>query len=717
MGSRGRAVGAVTLGLVLLAMAPPGRTQEASDHRLNALLGVTSASGDASTRVLRIRGRQLLGGAGDAGLVAVRLGGIELAVVSASEEGIEAELPAELGAGRYALLVSLAGERAWGSEVTIAAEPLPISPESEEPLRLREGRGDLSALTLELRGEGFTSPESVSTSVTLSDVPLVLVSTSATLIQAQLPGGTLAGSYRVRVMREEPGSGGPGSAGGARVWTDALDVALVAPGAAGDITAVTTPVSGGLAGGAASGDVSLGLRTCAADQVLKSSGSAWACAADADADTGVNAVVNGGGVTGSIASRTLTLGSTATAANTAGAIVARDGSGNFAAGTITSAGNLALPNTTSASVGVITKGGTPFLHNAGTANTFIGAGAGNQASPGVGNTAVGSNALAAASTGASNSAFGRDALSSNTGLNNSAFGAYALDTNTTGGSNSAFGYSALAANTVGSYNSGFGQRALASNTTGLGNSAFGGDALALTTTGEWNAAFGDTALGSNVAGDNNSAHGSGALSSLATGSDNTAQGYAALPFLASGDRNVAIGSRAGWNLTGGSNNIYIANIGVASESNTIRIGESQSATYIDGISGATSASGVAVFVNSTGKLGTVTSSARYKEGIADMARESEVLMKLRPVSFYYRDELDETHTRQYGLVAEEVAEVAPELVVRDEAGAPQTVRYHFVNAMLLNEVQRQQRRLETQEAELRELRAEVAALAARQGRE
>ena len=147
-----------------------------------------------------------------------------------------------------------------------------------------------------------------------------------------------------------------------------------------------------------------------------------------------------------------------------------------------------------------------------------------------------------------------------------------------------------------------------------------------------------------------------------------------------------------------SNNIYIGNAGVAGESNTIRIGidRNQTAAFIAGISGKTSASGVAVFVNSAGQLGTSTSSRRFKHEIADMGAESDLLMKLRPVAFYYKPELDETQTRQYGLVAEEVAQVAPQLVVYDKDGAPQTVRYHFVNAMLLNEVQKQQRLLEEQ---------------------
>ena len=109
------------------------------------------------------------------------------------------------------------------------------------------------------------------------------------------------------------------------------------------------------------------------------------------------------------------------------------------------------------------------------------------------------------------------------------------------------------------------------------------------------------------------------------------------------------------------------------------------AAFIDGIFGQTSASGIAVFVNSSGKLGTTTSSRRYKEEIVDIAQESDVLMHLRPVAFVYKPEIDATRTPQYGLIAEEVAEVAPQLAVFDKDGRPETVRYHFVNAMLLNE--------------------------------
>jgi hypothetical protein len=384
-------------------------------------------------------------------------------------------------------------------------------------------------------------------------------------------------------------------------------------------------------------------------------------------------------------------------------------------------GNLALPNTNMAgSAGLVTLGGTPFLHNFGSNNTFVGASAGNVSLGGANNTAVGASALNASTTGLNNSAFGFQALlSDTTGSGNAAFGFTALTANTTACCNSAFGSGALQLNTGGS-NSAFGSQALQSNTTGGSNDAFGGAALFQNTTGGSNAAFGDSALAFNTTGSNNAAFGRDALIHNTTGGSNAAFGVTALLNLTSGGSNIAIGQNAGSNLTAAeSNDIYIGNTGVAGESNTIRIGSNQTATFMAGISGATSASGVAVLVNTSGQLGTTTSSRRFKEEIADLGGESDLLMKLRPVAFYYKPELDETHTRQYGLVAEEVAQVAPQLVVFDKDGAPQTVRYHFVNAMLLNEVQKQRqlvkeqsRTIVQQESKIQDLEARLARLEA-----
>jgi hypothetical protein len=319
------------------------------------------------------------------------------------------------------------------------------------------------------------------------------------------------------------------------------------------------------------------------------------------------------------------------------------------------------------------------------------------------NTLLGADALGKNTTGHDNTATGSSALASNTtGEYNTATGAEALRSSTTGADNSAFGYQALANNTTGSYNSAVGVGALASNTIGQQNSAVGFQALNSNTTGQQNSAFGYSALAQNTTGWHNSAFGNLALNSNTTG-----------------NANIAVGYGAGNGLSSGDYNIYIGNLGTASESGVIRIGtvSTHTATYVAGISGATSPGGVPVYVDGSGKLGTTTSSRRYKEQIGDMGTESDVLMKLRPVSFYYRPELDETHLRQYGLVAEEVAEVAPGLVVYDKDGTPQTVRYHFVNAMLLNEVQKQRKLVEEQQTTIQELKARLAKLEAVRGRD
>ena len=189
---------------------------------------------------------------------------------------------------------------------------------------------------------------------------------------------------------------------------------------------------------------------------------------------------------------------------------------------------------------------------------------------------------------------------------------------------------------------------------------------------------------------------------------------------ATGAHNIAIGENAGFNLTTGANNIDIGSIGVAGESNTIRIGTAlnagvgRSATFIAGINGVTSSGGTAVFVNSSGQLGTTTSSRRFKTNIKPMDDASSVLLSLKPVTFRYKPEIDAKGIPQFGLIAEEVAEVCPDLVIRDEKGELQTVRYEQVNAMLLNEFLKEHRRIaelkQEQESQLAALREENATL-------
>jgi Chaperone of endosialidase len=247
-------------------------------------------------------------------------------------------------------------------------------------------------------------------------------------------------------------------------------------------------------------------------------------------------------------------------------------------------------------------------------------------------------------------------------------------------------------------NTGIGTFALASNESGVGNTAVGMSALSNTTTGAINTAVGLQALTTNEG---------GAL--------NTAVGAFALFNSSGGSGNIALGHNAGGSLTTGQDNIAIGNSGVAVESGTIRIGTggTQTRAFLAGVRGVTTgaADGLPVLVDSNGQLGTISSSASMKRQIADVGEASASLLELRPVSFLYRN--DTEGIRQYGLIAEEVARVMPELVQFSETGAAETVRYHFLAPLLLNELQREQRRNEEQESRIGKLLARLDALEAR----
>jgi hypothetical protein len=165
-----------------------------------------------------------------------------------------------------------------------------------------------------------------------------------------------------------------------------------------------------------------------------------------------------------------------------------------------------------------------------------------------------------------------------------------------------------------------------------------------------------------------------------------------------GSYNIALGYNAGYSLTTGSNNIEIGNSGLAAEANTIRIGAARTHTntYIAGISGVTVAGGVGVIVDTNGHLGTIVSSERFKDAIQPMDKASEAIFALKPVTFRYKKEFDPEAIPQFGLVAEQVEKVDPDLVARDEKGKPYTVRYEAVNAMLLNEFLKEHRKMENQ---------------------
>ena len=304
------------------------------------------------------------------------------------------------------------------------------------------------------------------------------------------------------------------------------------------------------------------------------------------------------------------------------------------------------------------------------------------------NTAIGFNTLFSDTTGGNNTANGFDALFSNTtGSFNTATGYGALLSNTTADNNTATGFQALFANTTGNGNTATGVSALFSNTTGFQNMANGFNALFSNTTGVNNTATGFNTLFTNTTGTNNTTNGVDSLEFNTIGNNNTANGAFALNQNTTGGSNIALGVLAGANLTTGSNNIDIGNRGVAAESNHIRIGTvgTQNGTFIAGIHGVTVASAVGVVVDVNGHLGTVTSSARFKEAIKPMDKASEAILALKPVTFHYKPELDPDGIPQFGLVAEQVEKVNPDLVARDTEGKVNTVRYEAVNAMLLNE--------------------------------
>jgi hypothetical protein len=365
------------------------------------------------------------------------------------------------------------------------------------------------------------------------------------------------------------------------------------------------------------------------------------------------------------------------------------------------------------------NGADALFHNIdGFDNTASGAGALFSNISGFGNTATGFNALNSNTSGESNTATGGEALSANTiGGSNTANGQAALGSNTIGNFNTATGASALQRNTTGRHNTANGWSALFSNTGGTQNTANGVGAL-FNNNADNNTANGYVALNSNTGGTQNTANGGLALLNNTRGGNNTANGFGALGNNTTGSNNIALGSDAGSNLTTGSNNIDIgANVlGVAGESNHIRIGTAgtQKATFIAGIHEVTVASAVGVVVDLNGHLGTVTSSARFKQDIKPMDKASEAILALQPVTFRYKPELDPGGIPQFGLVAEQVEKVNPDLVVRDAEGQVNTVRYEAVNAMLLNEFLKEHRKVEEQQATIAQFRQDFQSRLAEQ---
>ncbi len=309
-----------------------------------------------------------------------------------------------------------------------------------------------------------------------------------------------------------------------------------------------------------------------------------------------------------------------------------------------------------------------------------------------GNTAEGGSALLYLTNGTYNTAMGFLSLRNDiAGSFNTAVGAGALLANTAD-SNTAFGTGALLANTTASENTAAGTLALFSNTTGVQNTAVGYSALFSSTTAGADSSGANTALGAF------------ALTLNVTGGANTAIGYGAL-YNATGGGNIALGDLAGVDVTTGSGNILIGHRGSSADAATIRVGSAtQTKCYITGIRNVTTGMGdaIPVVVDSANQLGTVSSSKRFKKAIKPMANASEAVLALKPVTFQYKN--DGAGKAQFGLIAEQVAQVNPDLVVRDSQGEIYTVRYDAVNAMLLNEFLKEHRKVE-------KLEATVAALA------
>jgi hypothetical protein len=339
-----------------------------------------------------------------------------------------------------------------------------------------------------------------------------------------------------------------------------------------------------------------------------------------------------------------------------------------------------------------------------------------------GNTAEGQNALLSLSTGAYDTAVGFLSLASNTeGQFNTALGAGALFANVgdpssgAGVANTATGAGALLSNTTGESNTANGAFALFSNSTGAVNTATGADALLNNTTGFANTATGAGGLFSTTIGNNNTATGFSALSANITGDGNTAIGRSALT-ITTGSGNTALGANAGSALTTGNFNIDIGVdvIGVAGESNTIRIGANlddtpgASACHIGGIYNqlVDPATASSMAIDATGKLGTALSSRRFKHDIKPMDKASEAILALKPVTFHYKS--DAKNTPCFGLIAEEVARVNPDLVVRNKNGEIWSVRYDQINAMLLNEFLKEHNAFLQEREKVEKLEATVA---------
>jgi endosialidase-like protein len=335
---------------------------------------------------------------------------------------------------------------------------------------------------------------------------------------------------------------------------------------------------------------------------------------------------------------------------------------------------------------------------------------------GAANTAIGWRSLFSTTTASFSTGVGAGALVLNNADSNTAVGAAALLLNTTGSQNVAVGAAALVFNSAGqdntavgafalnnnvsNQNTALGSNALFNNTVGIANTGIGAFALASNVSGQANTAIGDHALSGNTAANSNTAMGDSALSGNITGTGNTAVGSTALANSGTGSGNVALGNNAGANVNTASNVICIGSVGKD-------VNNSCFITSIRGVQ-TQNANAIPVLIDSDGQLGTQSSSRRFKKDIELMNKGSEAVLALQPVTFHYKN--DKTNTPQFGLIAEEVARVSPDLVVRDDNGEIYTVRYDAVNAMLLNEFLKQHTAFVEEQKKVRKLEEALVAV-------
>lgn len=506
----------------------------------------------------------------------------------------------------------------------------------------------------------------------------------------------------------------------------------VVEGGTGLVTSTTAyaPICGGTTATGAFQAASTGLST--SGYVLTSNGASALPSFQALPAGGITTI---NGNSGSVTGTTITL-----TGSTSGAVFTGSGS------TMTQSFNyLSLPSTT-ATDGQIRINNSRFLHGYGSLNTFVGNNTGNFTLTGGNNVGIGASALTSVTSGAQNTIIGvaaGDAITSTSdntavgyaamsalttvGVRNVAIGHSSMASATDGDDNVAIGWNSMASNQGGDQSVAIGSQSLDAQTTGTRNTAVGFASLttlstsvdnigvgysslaAVSTGNGCNVGIGSSAGQSITIGDYNTAIGHQVLSSLNTGTQNCAMGRLGLSNVTTGANNIGIGEQVGSAYTTSeSSNILFNSAGVIGESNRLRIGLSTgtgtkqlNASFIHGIRGITTGvnDAIAVLIDSAGQLGTVSSSIRYKENVVDMGEVSSPVLNLRPVTFDFIGK--PSHKKQVGLIAEEVEQIMPSLVAYNSEGEVESVKYHDLSVLLLNELQKLNKRIEDLEQKLK----------------